>query len=508
VVLVCLPLAAAFATVAAAASGVVRATTLDYAEPVVYGQAMRLLHGQPLYQPIDTPPLTVAAYTPLYYWLAAGLQAIVGGGFGPGRLLSLICGTATAVMVGGLAGRKVGGVWVGAFAAALFLALGFPRDRDDAPWLGLYRVDMLGVALSIAAICILVWRRSAPALLAAGVLAGLAILTKQTFVAAAIAGGVWLTVDRPKPTSPLQPVWFVGAVIFTVAIPCLLLEASTGAFFQNALEANVNPFYLVVGAGLVSVLVRTQWLPLLLVGVYLALGRPWLSSQSRLLVLYWAASSLFLFGIAKIGANYNYWIEFVAASAILAAHGASCLVSIARPRVAALSAAGLILLVGVQLGGPTGLQGAARAARSDVSFLFARRTNAEFGLLVDRVRNEPGIVLAEPMDVLVLGGRQVAFEPFIYSVRLDMGRWRADELVAHICDGDVRLVVLGYPIEVGANMSDGLHALWPRPVMAALRSRMMLDGLMAERYVYVPGPASGGECRANQGYGSGQARHG
>src|SRR5437588_117839 len=67
VVVTCLPVAATCATLAAAAFAVVRPGTLDYAEPVIYGQALRVVWGQPLYQPIDTPPLTVAAYTPLFY---------------------------------------------------------------------------------------------------------------------------------------------------------------------------------------------------------------------------------------------------------------------------------------------------------------------------------------------------------------------------------------------------------------------------------------------------------
>src|ERR1043166_6069402 len=167
--LACLLAAAACATVAAAAFAVVRPVALDYAEPVVYGQAMRIVLGQPLYQPIDTPPLTVAAYTPLYYWVGAALQVLIGPGFGPGRAVSLTCGIATAVLLGLIAGRRAGGVWVGAFAGFLFLAQGFPRDRsEDAPFLGLYRVDMLGVALSVAAIAVLTWRSSMRAVVAAG----------------------------------------------------------------------------------------------------------------------------------------------------------------------------------------------------------------------------------------------------------------------------------------------------------------------------------------------------
>jgi hypothetical protein len=81
VILTCLPAAAACATLSAAAFAVKRPGALDYAEPVVYGQALRITWGQTLYQAIDSPPLTVAAYTPLFYWVAAAIQVLIGPGF-------------------------------------------------------------------------------------------------------------------------------------------------------------------------------------------------------------------------------------------------------------------------------------------------------------------------------------------------------------------------------------------------------------------------------------------
>jgi hypothetical protein len=287
---------------------------------------------------------------------------------------------------------------------------------------------------------------------------------------------------------------FVGVAASTFAIPCLLLEATSGAFLQNTVEANVNPFYVEVAGYLVPAFVRMQWLPLLLAGMYLGLARPWRLAGARLLVVYWAASSLSLLGLAKIGAGSNYWIEFAASTAILAARGAYCVLHLAKPGMAAAGATALFVSLALQLGAPGSLLASAGAARSDARSLLAAGTDAEFDSLVDRVRREPQDVLAEPMDVLVLAGRPVTFEPFIYSVRLDMGRWNPDQEVAHICNGDVGLAVLGYSLEVGASMTDGLHALWPPPVMAALRDRMSFEGMQAARYVYTPRSPSTSQC--------------
>ena len=61
-------------------------------------------------------------------------------------------------------------------------------------------------------------------------------------------------------------------------------------------------------------------------------------------------------------------------------------------------------------------------------------------------------------------------------------------MVDRICRGDVGLVVLAYPLEDGANMTDGLHALWPVPVMTAMQRTLQFEGLQAGRYVYTPQP--------------------
>src|SRR5215204_4081850 len=58
---------------------------LMYGEASVYDVAARILRGEPLYQSIERPPYTYAAYMPLYYHLAAGFRLVVGPGFGPGR---------------------------------------------------------------------------------------------------------------------------------------------------------------------------------------------------------------------------------------------------------------------------------------------------------------------------------------------------------------------------------------------------------------------------------------
>ena len=77
-----------------------------YGESIIYDQAARLVRGEPLYQPLDQSPFTVAAYTPLYYAVVAGLQMLGLPGFSPGRVASFVAGLCAAVLVWQLTWRR------------------------------------------------------------------------------------------------------------------------------------------------------------------------------------------------------------------------------------------------------------------------------------------------------------------------------------------------------------------------------------------------------------------
>src|SRR5436309_1273277 len=42
---------------------------VQFGEALIYAQSFRLLHHEPLYQPLDRAPFTIALYTPLYYYV-------------------------------------------------------------------------------------------------------------------------------------------------------------------------------------------------------------------------------------------------------------------------------------------------------------------------------------------------------------------------------------------------------------------------------------------------------
>ncbi len=476
---------------------------LQYGEAIIYGQAARLLHGEPLYQPLDRMPFTVTAYTPVYYWLGAVLRLLFGDGFGPGRVVSVLAGIAATLMVGHMVAQQTASRWAGIFALLLFLGLGmpwvaarpdlfFPRDVVHSfltnlvadmpiasPWMAFYKEDVLGVAFALAAIVVLQRSGERASVVAAGVLAALAILTKQTLIAPAVAGTLWLLLRDHR-----QAVIYASVVGGLVGGVALGLEATTGAFIANTVQANVNPMQLDVFATTFAVLLRFQAGPIVLAAIAAVRLLRDRGDADRLLVLYWLATMLPLLGLFKAGANHNHWTEFAASTAILATIGLWRTVSGADlPRLRSLVP---IVVLGATLLGVMPLFGS--PARMQPG--WPRPDPAEIEEqheLVERVRRAPGMVLAAQLDLVALADRPIVLEPYIYNILELEGRWDSRPLARSICDRQVGLLIFEHPLEDGSGSYHG-YAFWPGPVLAALQDTMVLHEEVGRAYVYVPRP--------------------
>jgi hypothetical protein len=478
--------AGALLNVALALVVISRPDEARYGEAIIYEQAGRLLHGQPLYQPLDQAPYTVTAYTPLYYWLAALLRLAFGPGFGPGRALSFAAGLAAAALVGYLSWRRTRAAWPALAAALLFLALGLV---GPIPWFASYKEDVLAVALSLGAIAALDGRTSTRRVSIAAVLAALAILTKQTMVPAALAGSIWLLACRRPRLAAL-----FAAIVGAVALgPLLVLERTTHALLANTVLANVNPFSTTAFAYNLILLALFQTGPLLAAVAYVVRRRPLRALGRDLLPVSWLASIVPVLGLAKEGADYNYWQLFAATTAMVVAaalwelrdrpSGALSGLALSTNAVAAM-----VIIGTVAIHDP----GLTRAVPGE---------DAGFGGLVETARLAPHAVLADPLDVPVLADRSVVLEPVIYKLFHQTGQWDPDPIVEQVCSGQVSLLVLGYPLGSGPADAAQAEHQWPSPVLAAFRDGLVLREVVpvgsGQRYVYAPDPARRGCATAS-----------
>jgi hypothetical protein len=459
----------------------------DNGEPVLYSHAMRLLHGEALYQPYTSAPYAVTAYMPAYYAMAAALHALFGSTFFAGRLVTLLASSGLAIATALLARRLHGGVATAMLATGLVLTLGF-AGPPGPPWLALYRVDPLGVAAAVGAVATLAGGTGYRRVVAAGLLAALALSTKQTLCAAVLAGGLWLfEQDRRK------AVVFGLAALGPVLLLALAVERLTGAFIQN-ITGNVNPFDVASLELSVVILAIFQLGPLAAALVFLRLrGRGRAGSTVRLVVYYWCAALLPMLGMAKIGSWHNYWIEWSVPTAILAAAGLSWLAGM-RPHyrpwafvVSAIAVVGSTLMATVVAAwsGQTAL-----AATSDQA-----SRSAELSQVVACVRAAPGDAIAMPMDVVALADKRILVEPISYTIFADAGMISTGPLIAMIQSGQIGVVVMDLRSDAPQWQHGAGQPIWRDDVLAAMRESMTLRSEKGGRMIYTPrGSQPPSEC--------------
>src|SRR5262245_60024700 len=148
---------------------------LEWLEGVVLEHVHRVLAGQAIYvaPSLDFVPLN---YTPLYYYVSAAFAAVLGPGFVPLRLASLLSALGLLALIALLVRRETGRWSGGELAAGVFAA----TYRRGGAWLDIARADSLYLLLLLAGVCALRWGSRVRGALVAAVLWTLAFLAKQS----------------------------------------------------------------------------------------------------------------------------------------------------------------------------------------------------------------------------------------------------------------------------------------------------------------------------------------
>ena len=187
---------------------------LEWLEGASVDHVRTILANRPLYASpsLDFIPLT---YTPGYFYLAAALSKVIGVGFLPLRLISVVSSVGVLAVTARLVSRETGDTGAGILAAGLFCAMfGWTNG-----WLDLARTDSLFLLLTMLAVYLLRWQSSPPAMIAAGVLMSLSFLTKQTGLIIAVPLAAWCAFKGWRPF-----ISFAGTIFVIVAGTTLLLE--------------------------------------------------------------------------------------------------------------------------------------------------------------------------------------------------------------------------------------------------------------------------------------------
>lgn len=151
--------------------------TIDWIEGVMAHAVQRILAGQPVYTvpSIDYVP---HIYGPLYYWASAPLAYVFGPGFTPMRALSIAASFGLFAVIYSIVRRETGSRFA-AFLAAGLMAASYKMAGASYD---LARVDTLFIFMLAAGFAVFLRAERARGFAGAGVLFGLALLTKQSGV--------------------------------------------------------------------------------------------------------------------------------------------------------------------------------------------------------------------------------------------------------------------------------------------------------------------------------------
>ncbi len=205
---------------------------LEWLEGGSYAQVQRLLTGRALY---DRPDMAYVAmiYPPLYYYVSAVLARVIGLSYLPLRLASLAAAVGSLALIYLICLRERTGRSPAFLACALFAA----TYALSGFWFDLARIDMLSVFLLLLSIWLLRFE-SFRSDVAAGVIAALAALTKQTHLITVACLSLFLLIsDRQRALAFLLP--FLAAY----GLAFLALNSLYAGWYQFYV------FHLALGSG-------------------------------------------------------------------------------------------------------------------------------------------------------------------------------------------------------------------------------------------------------------------
>ena len=431
---------------------------VDDAEGVLLAEAGLIAHGTNPYahQPSPAHYFYAGPYTPLYTLLNSGAVAALGPTFKFGRAVQLL---ATFAVAGWLAwavrraAKDRRGWVIGGWAGALFLTA-----HLVTVWNVRVRPDMTALAFNAMGVALLrawldddgregwgagAWPRDATlARLTLGAACfALGWWTKQTFVALPLAYNVATTVRNPKIGVTLAALYAA-----MIALPFVALMLTTGGGFAQktigyqgswqwqAFRRLAWPFveryaYLVVVAALVAVFLAAR------------------ARRPTVAVCWFALSAVVALGAGTSGGNHNHFVEFVAASSLLAGQGIATLVtaeSEGRRRAWMLPALGALVMLGITAVAITEREGSAGWLAREYHTPTATE-RAGLAQVASFIANSPGPVYSNNVGILVVAGQAVRVtDPFTMAAEVRLGRWDDALLVADVEAGRYPLIALSY----------------------------------------------------------------
>lgn len=435
---------------------------VDYEEGNILNAAVRLTHGLSPYPNPHVLPSVINPYGPVLYLLEAGLVKLFGLTFFPGRILVILSGIAIAFLIGSIVLREMRSAGVSpavarascpslrapaiAFAA-LFLCSPFVQF-----WWPLLRVDLVGLALTLAGLVI--FHRDPQRARTAALFFVLAIYTKHTLLAAPAACFLWALLNQQKKSAAklLLASVTIGAIAFAAG------EIAThGVLFFALFRSHPDPYrWSEYPSALLQI---AEANPLLVLLAAILLIGDIHNKRASLPLLYVVTAALAVLTIGKAGSNSNHLLELIAALCVAA--GASLKYLLDLHGIRQLIPVAIALLL------------AYLVVDYSRSLAFEPR-NSDCERVIVLIRQQPRpYILSENTGAVVLAGKTpLVSNPFVYTQLVKYTGWPDNELINMLQRSEIPLVLI----------DQSRRQQWSKPVMDALHQNYRLSGLYDCRY--------------------------
>ena len=418
---------------------------LDYGEGIVWQQAEMILAGSG-YGDIVRYPFIVFHYPPVFHLAASALDMLAPGDWlEAARLVSTFSTVACAGLCAWfvrLASDRDDDRWAGTLLAITFFISSVPIIT----WSALARVDMIALALSLGGLVAGVRAFDRPRLVVlAALLFVLGLYGRQTmiFAPAALFGTMLLV----RPRLALRGIGW--SILFGLGIMTAMTALTGGRFVQHIFLYNVNRFSIDQLTRLVDLAFLTQLHHWILVGLSLAFllrfefrksrANSEGGDESRAFALHvslaYFAFSLLSFALsAKLGSNVNYFIDVIAASAILAGTAAA---RFARrvpfePALAKLFPVGALLLIA--------LPAAINIPQAYQNHAGDRLPGAVLDGEVAAMRAATKPIISDDMVLVKKSGKPVIWETAIFTELAWAGMWDERLMLDRIARGEFAFI--------------------------------------------------------------------
>jgi hypothetical protein len=435
---------------------------LDFAEGPLLGGSVRVAHGLSPYPPATELPYVINPYGPLPYYIAGLCVKLFGVSFTAPRILVIISGIWCAALIALLVHH-----WGGEPHVSLGFGLLYLSRQVMTDWLPLFRVDLIGLALSLTGLYLFAkprrWYLSIPFFVAA-------LFCKFLLLSAPLACFLY-SVFR-KETRKAS--WFAASSLALGGMAFLWVQRETHGWFafDTVWTQALHPYSLrdALNRAHGELITNYFLVVLALALVYYLRSRPELS----LPFIYLGLSFLTLLARGKLGAFTNYSLEWTAALCCCAGLAYSSLrtPSAIRNFVSTLMPGALALMVVVNLHRPDPDKG-----------------HTECRQAYQYVKDYPGRrILSENPGALVIAGKpSVVMEPFLWTQLIVHGGWPDTEIVDLIRSRQIDLVVLGSNVKDLSNRS--VQDRWPKSVADAVEQNYRLVhtfNCTDANFVYLP----------------------